>query len=60
MYAFLNIDIYVVLKITQKKEIKSEYDIIQIIIKCCESDMYLIVQFPNYKCTYDQIDLIKK
>ena len=44
----------------QKKEIKSEYDIIQIIFELCESEMYLIVQFPNYKRTCDQIDQIEK
>ena len=44
----------------QKIIIKSEYDIIQIIFKCCESEMYLIVLSPNYKRTYDQIDLIEK
>ena len=38
----------------------SKYDIIQIIFKCGESDMYLIVQLPNYKRMYDQIDLIEK
>ena len=44
----------------QKKGNKSEYDIIQIIFQCCESEMYLIVMLPNYKQTYDQINLIKK
>ena len=44
----------------QKKENKPEYDIIQIISKCCESEMYIILLLPNYKRTYDQIDLIKK
>ena len=44
----------------EKKKKKSEYDIIQIIFKCCESEIYLIVLLPNYKRTYDQIDLIKK
>ena len=43
-----------------KKGNKSEYDIIQIIFKCCKSEMYLIVLLPNYKCTYDQINLIEK
>ena len=43
-----------------KNKKKPEYDIIQIIFKCCESEMYLIVQLTNYKRTYDQIDLIKK
>ena len=42
----------------EKKGDESEYDIIQIIFKCCGSRMYLIVLLPNYKCTYDQIDLI--
>ena len=43
-----------------KKVDKSEYDIIQIILKCCESEMYIIVQLPNYKRTYNQINLIEK
>ena len=43
-----------------KKGNKSEYDIIQIIFRCCESEMYLIVLLPKYKRSYDQIDLIKK
>ena len=43
-----------------KKGNNLEYDIIQIIFKCCESYMYLIVLLPNYKCTYDQVDPIKK
>ena len=43
-----------------KKVNKSEYDIIQIIFKCCESKMYLIVLLPSYKRTYNQIDLIEK
>ena len=43
-----------------KKGNKSEYNIIHIIFECCESDMYLIVLLPNYKRTYDQIDLSKK
>ena len=43
-----------------QKKIKSKYDIIQIIFKCCESEMYLIVLLPNYKHTYEQIDLIEK
>ena len=60
MWAYVNINIYVVLKIMQKKGIKSEYDIIQIIFKCCESEMYLIVQLPNYRRTYDHIDMIEK
>ena len=38
---------------------KLEYDIIQVIFICCESNMYLIVLLPNYKRTYDHIDLIK-
>ena len=42
------------------KIIKLEYDIIQIIFKCCESEMYLILLLPNYKRTYDQINMIKK
>ena len=44
----------------QKKRNNLEYDIIQIISKCCESEMYLIVLLPNYKHTYDQINLIEK
>ena len=43
-----------------KKENNLEYDIIHIIFKCCESDMDHIGLLPNYKRTYDQIDLIKK
>ena len=42
------------------KAIKSQYDIKQIIFKCYESEMYIIVQLPNYKLTYDLIDLIEK
>ena len=41
-------------------EKKLEYEIIQIILKFCESEMYLIVLLPNYKRTYNQIDLIEK
>ena len=37
-----------------------KYDIIQIIFKCCVSQMYFIVLLPNLKCTYDHIDLIEK
>ena len=37
-----------------------KYDIIQIIFKCCVSQMYLIVLLPNIKHTYDHIDLNKK
>ena len=44
----------------QKKGNKLVYDIIQIIFKCCEYEMYLIVLLPNYKRTYDQINLIEK
>ena len=32
---------------------------IQIIFKCCESEIYLIVLLPNYKRMYDQIDQIE-
>ena len=39
---------------------KTEYDIIQIIFKYCELEMYLIVLLPNYKRTYYHIDLIEK
>ena len=42
-----------------KKENNLEYEIIQIIFKWCESEMYFIVLLPNYKHTYDQIDLIE-
>ena len=31
----------------EKKGNNLEYDIIQIIFKCCESDMYLILLLPN-------------
>ena len=58
--AYVNINIYVVLKIMPKKGIKSKYDIIQIILKYCESEMYRIVLLPSCKHTYDQSDLIKK
>ena len=44
----------------QKKGNKPEYDIIQIIFKCCESNMYLIVLLPNIKRTYNQINMIEK
>ena len=44
----------------QKKGNKMEYDIMQIIFKCCESNMYLIVLLPNIKRTYNQIYLIEK
>ena len=44
----------------EKKGNNSEYDIINIIFKCCESEMYLIVLLPNYKCTYNHIDQIEK
>ena len=37
----------------------SKYDIIQIIFKCCVSQMYLIVLLPNIKQTYDQFDMIE-
>ena len=43
-----------------KKLNKSEYDIIKIIFKCGESEMYIIVLLHNCKRTYDQIDLIEK
>ena len=56
-----NINIYVVLEIIlEKKGNKSEYNIIQIIFKCCESNMYLILLLPNIKRTYDQIDQINQ
>ena len=41
-------------------EKKSKYDIIQIIFKCCVSQMYLILLLPNIKHMYDQINLIEK
>ena len=44
----------------KKKGDHLEYDIIQIILKCCESDMYLILLLPNYKRTYDQINQSEK
>ena len=44
----------------KKKENNSEYDIIQKIFKLCESELYLVLLLPNYKHTYDQIDLIEK
>ena len=43
-----------------KKVNMSKYDVIQIICKCCVSQMYIILLSPNIKLTYDQIDLIKK
>ena len=43
-----------------KRGNRLEYDIIQIIFKLCESNMYLIVLLPNMKRTYDQIDPIEK
>ena len=58
--AYVNINIYVVLIIMLKKGNKLEYDIIQIMFKFCESEMYLIVLLPKYKRTYDQINLIEK
>ena len=51
-------NIYVVMEIILKKGNKPEYDIIQIIFKCCVSKMYLIVLLPNIKHMYDQIDQI--
>ena len=36
-----------------------KYDTIQIIFKCCVSQMYLIVLLPNIKRTYDQFDMIE-
>ena len=43
-----------------KKVNKSEYDIVQIIFKCCESYMYIIVLLPKYKRMYNKINLIEK
>ena len=43
-----------------KKGNISKYNIIQIIFKCCVSQMYLIVLLPNIKRMYDQIDMIEK
>ena len=37
-----------------------KYDIMQIIFKCCVSQMYLIVLLTDIKLTYNQINLIKK
>ena len=47
-------------KILEKKGIILKYDIIQIINKCCVSQMYIIVLLLNIKRMYDQIDMIKK
>ena len=44
----------------QKKGNKSKYNIMQIIFKCCEPEMYLTVVLTNYKRTYNQINLIEK
>ena len=44
----------------KKKGNKPEYNIIQIIFKCCVSNMYLIVMLPNIKHMYDQIDQINQ
>ena len=38
----------------------SKYDIIQIIFKCCVSQMFLIVLLPNLISMYDLIALIEK
>ena len=43
-----------------KKGDISKYDIIQIIFKCCASQIYLIVILPNIELMYGQIDLIEK
>ena len=43
-----------------KKIKKLEYDRIQIIFTCRESEIYIIVQLPNDKRTYNLIDLIEK
>ena len=50
----------VVMEIMLKKENIPKYDIIQIIFKCCVSQIYLIVLLLNIKITYDQIYMIKK
>ena len=43
----------------KKKGNMSKYDIIQLIFKCCVSQMYLIVLLPKLKRMYDQIDRIE-
>ena len=44
----------------EKKGNTSKYDIIKIIIKCCVSQIYLILMLPNIKRMYDQINQIEK
>ena len=44
----------------EKNKNMSKYDIIQVIFKCCVSQMYLVVLLSNYKHMYDWIDMIKK
>ena len=48
------------MEIIPKKGDISKYDMIQIILKCCVSQMYLIVMSPNIKHMHDQIDHIEK
>ena len=48
------------MEIMLKKENMSKCDIIQIIFKCCVSQMYLIIMLHNIKLTYDQIDTVEK
>ena len=38
----------------------SKYDIIQILLKYCVSQMYIIVVLHNIKRTYDEINQIEK
>ena len=44
----------------ERKGNMSKYNMIQIIFKCCVSQIYLIVMLSNMKRTYDQINLIEK
>ena len=44
----------------EKKVNMTKYDIIQIIFKCCVSQMCLIVILLNIKRMYDQINMIEK
>ena len=43
-----------------KKGNLSTYTIKLILLKCCVSQMYLIVLLPRIKDTYDKIDHIEK
>ena len=44
----------------RKKGNIPKYDRMQVIFKCCVSQMHLIVLLPNIKRTYDHINLIEK